>query len=66
MRIYYSILTNSPYPVETKATVECSGLQIAARLAVNAHKKTLRERKALRKWGETTVIKLVKMPDTIE
>lgn len=65
MKLHYTITTNSPYPIETQGTVDVSGVQIAARMACNAHKNTLRERKALRKWGETTVIKMVKLPDDV-
>lgn len=63
MRIHFQITTNSPYPLESKGTMECSGWQIAAREAVNVHKRMLRERKSLRKWGETTVIKMTRLPD---
>jgi hypothetical protein len=65
MKLHYTITTNSPYPIETKGVVDVSGIQIAARIACNSHKETLRGRKALRKWGETTTIKMVKLPDDV-
>lgn len=63
MKIHFTITTDSPYPIETKGNVECSGWQIAARQAVKAHKQALRERQKLRKWGETTIIKMVKLSE---
>jgi hypothetical protein len=63
MRIYFKITTDSPFPIATEGHVECSGWQIAARQAVNSHKNTLREKGKLRKWGETTIIKMTKLPD---
>jgi hypothetical protein len=65
MKIHYTISTNSPYPIESKGVVDCSGYQIAAREAVRSHKVMLRERKKLRRWGETTVIKMVRLPDSV-
>jgi len=65
MKIHYIITTNSPYPIETKGIADCTGWQIAARQAVKSHKMALRERKKLRRWGETTIIKMVKLPDEV-
>jgi hypothetical protein len=61
MRVHYSITTNSPYPIESKGVIECSGWQIAARQAVTVHKKLLREKGKLRRWGENTTIKMMKL-----
>lgn len=63
MKIHYTITTDSPYPISSEGIVECNGLQIAARKAVMAHKQTLREKNKLRRWGENTIIKMIKLPD---
>lgn len=65
MKIHYKISTNSPYPIETTGMVEASGWQIVARKAVDTHKKILREKKKLRHWGETTIIKMTRLPDSL-
>lgn len=66
MRVMWKITTDSPYPIESKGVTECSGWQIASRVAVNEHKKNLRERKKLRKWGEKTIITLTRLPELKE
>jgi len=63
MKIHFTITTDSPYPISTKGTIQCNGWQIAARQAVNEHKKCLREKQKLRKWGEKTIITLLKLPE---
>lgn len=63
MRIHFKIVTDSPYPIESQGVIECSGWQVASRQACNIHKKALREKGKLRKWGETTIIKMTKLPE---
>ena len=46
----------APYPIKTNHLIECSTLRAAAGQAVNEHRNILRERKALRKRGKTTII----------
>jgi len=66
MKFYAEIISGARYPITTKAHYDASTWPSAARLAMNAHRKNLREQKKLRHQGEDVRIKLIRMPDAIK
>ena len=58
MKFYYEVCGGSHYPITTKGYVEANQFHIAARKAVQNHRKDLRDQGKLRKQGDSLTIKI--------
>jgi hypothetical protein len=57
----FRVSSDSPYPIVTEGIIETGGWQTAARIAVIKHREDLREKKKLRRQGDTVKISLTKL-----